>query len=114
MAFTGSASTGAMLKGNANLVANSVRVNIEADSLNASILGPAVDPGSATWQMWLHDGVRDFHVFGWGPVVVRRYLDGEQLVWEYTDGSATRMDRICTLPDSEKIPEPRGCRVSLF
>jgi len=58
--------------------------------------------------------VLDFHVFGWGPVVVRRYLDGKQLVWEYADRSTTRMDRICTLPESEKIPEPRGRRVSLF
>ena len=70
-------------------------------------------PRTSASMIW-NDGVLDFHVFGWGPVVVRRYLDGEQLVWEYADGSITRMDRICTLPESEKIPEPRGRRVSLF
>jgi len=64
-------------------------------------------------MIW-NDGVLDFHVFGWGPVVVRRYLDREQLVWEYADGSTTRMDRICRLPESEKIPEPRGRRLQLF
>ena len=47
-------------------------------------------------MIW-NQGVLDFHAFGWGPVVVRRYRDGEQLVWEYADGSVTRMDRICTL-----------------
>ena len=63
-------------------------------------------------MIW-NDGVLDFHVFGWGPVVVRRYLDGDQLVWEYADGSVTRMDRICVLPEDQKIPQPRGPRGSL-
>ncbi len=70
-------------------------------------------PRTSASMIW-NDGVLDFHVFGWGPVVVRRYLDGKQLVWEYADGSTTRMDRICTLPESERIPEPRGRRISLF
>lgn len=64
-------------------------------------------------MIW-NDGVLDFHVFGWGPVVVRRYLDGEQLIWEYADGSTTRMDRICTLPEKERIPASRGRRLQLF
>ena len=51
--------------------------------------------------------VLEFHACGWGPVVVRRYRDGEQLVWEYVDGTVTRMERICTLPEEEKIPRPR-------
>ena len=70
-------------------------------------------PRTSASMVW-NDEVLDFHVFGWGPVVVQRYLDAKQLVWEYADGSTTRMDRICTLPESEKIPEPRGRRVSLF
>ena len=70
-------------------------------------------PRTSASMIW-NDGVLDFNVFGWGPVVVRRYLEGEQLVWEYADGSITRMDRICTLPESEKIPELRGRRISLF
>ena len=70
-------------------------------------------PRTSASKIWNH-GVLDFHVFGWGPVVVRRYLDGDQLIWEYADGSTTRMDRICTLPEDEKIPKPRGRRFSLF
>ena len=70
-------------------------------------------PRTSASMIW-NDGILDFHVFGWGPVVVRRSLDGKQLVWEYADGSITRMDRICTLPEGEKIPEPRGRRISLF
>ena len=62
------------------------------------------------WQ----EKVLNFHAFGWGPVVVKRYMDGDQLVWEYLDGSITRMDRICTLPEQHKVPKPRGKRYSLF
>ena len=39
-------------------------------------------PRTSASMVW-NDGVLDFHVFGWGPVVVRRYLNGAQLVWEY-------------------------------
>ena len=70
-------------------------------------------PRTSASMIW-NNGVLDFHVFGWGPVVVQRYLDGEQLIWEYADGSTTRMDRICTLPEDQKIPKPRGRRISLF
>ncbi len=70
-------------------------------------------PRTSASMIW-NDDVLDFHVFGWGPVVVNRYLDGEQLIWEYADGSTTRMDRLCTLPEDEKIPTPRGRRISLF
>jgi hypothetical protein len=64
--------------------------------------------------MYWNGGVLDFRVFGWGPVVVRRYPDGEQLVWEYLDGSVTRMDRICRLPETHEVPTPRGRRFSFF
>jgi hypothetical protein len=55
-----------------------------------------------------------FRVFGWGPVVVRRYMDKGQLVWEYIDGSKTRMERICQLPEKHKRPRPRGPRYKIW
>ena len=70
-------------------------------------------PRTSASMIW-NNGVLDFHAFGWGPVVVRRYLDGEQLVWEYADGSTTLMNRICTLPKEHKTPRPRGKRWSLL
>ncbi len=63
-------------------------------------------PRTSASMVW-NDGVLDFHVFGWGPVVVRRYREGEQLIWEYADGSTTRMDRICQLPPEHKHPKRR-------
>jgi oxepin-CoA hydrolase / 3-oxo-5,6-dehydrosuberyl-CoA semialdehyde dehydrogenase len=42
--FTGSASTGLMLKSNPNILANAVPFNMEADSLNCIVLGEDVPP----------------------------------------------------------------------
>ena len=69
-------------------------------------------PRTSAGVAW-NAGVLDFHVFGWGPVVVRRYMDDEQLIWEYADGSTTRMDRLCRLPEEHKYPNPRGPRFQL-
>jgi oxepin-CoA hydrolase/3-oxo-5,6-dehydrosuberyl-CoA semialdehyde dehydrogenase len=59
LAFTGSGDTGAQLRSLQNVVGRSVRVNVEADSLNAAILGPDAAPGSDTYAMFLRDVVRD-------------------------------------------------------
>ena len=70
-------------------------------------------PRTSADVVW-NAGVLDFHVFGWGPVVVRRSLRGDQLVWEYADGSVTIMDRICRLPADKKIPRKRGPRYKVL
>ena len=70
-------------------------------------------PRSSAGMFW-RDGILEFRPLGWGPVVVRRYLEGEQLVWEYADGSVTRLKRICRLPDTNRIPAPRGPSIALF
>lgn len=65
---------------------------------------------SMIWE----DRVLNFYAFGWGPQVVRRYRDGDELLWEYADGSVTHMERLCTLPEEYREPTPRGRRISLF
>jgi hypothetical protein len=65
---------------------------------------------SMIWE----DKVLNFYAFGWGPRVVRRYRDGDELIWEYADGSVTRMERLCTLPEEHRQPAPRGRRIELF
>ena len=70
-------------------------------------------PRTSAAMIW-QDKKLNFHLFGWGPVVLRRYREGAQLVWEYADCSKTHMDRICDLPESEKIPLPRGLRFKIF
>lgn len=70
-------------------------------------------PRTSASKIW-NDSVLNFHVFGWGPIVVKRYPDGDQLIWEYADGSVTRMNRLCHLPEANKIPRPRGARYTFF
>ena len=70
-------------------------------------------PRTSAGVSW-NQGVLEFRVLGWGPIVVRRFLEDEQLVWEYADGSVSRMDRLCQLPEEHRIPSPRGSRFSLF
>ena len=65
--------------------------------------GRAFCPRTSASMIW-NNGVLDFHVFGWGPVVVRRFLEGDALVWEYANGSTTTMERICFLPAARKYP----------
>jgi oxepin-CoA hydrolase/3-oxo-5,6-dehydrosuberyl-CoA semialdehyde dehydrogenase len=59
LAFTGSSDTASSLRVLPNIAKGSVRVNIEADSLNGAVLGPDVAPGSDTYGMFLRDVVRD-------------------------------------------------------
>ncbi len=66
-------------------------------------------PRTSAGKFW-NEGILEFRVFGWGPIVVRRYMDADQLVWEYADGSVTRMDRLCQLPEEHIHPAPRGPR----
>ena len=70
-------------------------------------------PRTSASMIW-EDGILNFYVFGWGPRVVRRYMDGDQLIWEYADGSVNRMERLCELPEEHKTPRPRGPRYRLY
>ena len=57
VAFTGSSQTAAKLR--EQLARRGARLNVEADSLNAAVLGPDVQPASATWDLFVQDVVRD-------------------------------------------------------
>ncbi len=57
--FTGSAATGAHLRQMQNVRAKSIRLNVEADSLNSAILGADVEPGSETFDLFVNDVYRD-------------------------------------------------------
>jgi oxepin-CoA hydrolase/3-oxo-5,6-dehydrosuberyl-CoA semialdehyde dehydrogenase len=59
LAFTGSGSTGSTLRALEPVVGRSVRINVEADSLNAAVLGPDAEPGGETYAMFLRDVVRE-------------------------------------------------------
>ena len=59
VAFTGSASTGLLLKGSKAILEQSVRFNQEADSLNFSMLGPDATPGTPEFDLFIKEVARE-------------------------------------------------------
>lgn len=53
--FTGSKSTGLKLRGNPKILGESVPFNMEADSLNAIVLGEDVDPSMPEWDIFVKE-----------------------------------------------------------
>ncbi len=81
LAFTGSSKTGALLRGNANVVAHNCHVNVEADSLNAAVLAPDVDTDSETYGLFLSNVELDVRQkTGQKCTAVRRVFVPESLV----------------------------------
>ena len=53
--FTGSKSTGLMLKSHKNILEQSVPFNMEADSLNCIVLGEDATPGTPEWDLFIKE-----------------------------------------------------------
>ncbi|MDB5819730.1 MAG: phenylacetic acid degradation bifunctional protein PaaZ, partial [Rhizobacter sp.] len=62
LSFTGSAETAAIIRSHPAVASRSVRVNIEADSLNSALLLPDAPPGSAAFDMLVGEVVREMTV----------------------------------------------------
>jgi oxepin-CoA hydrolase / 3-oxo-5,6-dehydrosuberyl-CoA semialdehyde dehydrogenase len=62
VAFTGSASTGLLLRSNRTILEQNVRFNQEADSLNFSMLGPDAAPGTDEFDLFVKEVVREMTV----------------------------------------------------
>ena len=60
--FTGSAGTGRKLKAHPNVIASSIPFNMEADSLNLSLLGESVEPDSAEFDLFIKEVAREMTV----------------------------------------------------
>ncbi|MCB9685847.1 MAG: 3,4-dehydroadipyl-CoA semialdehyde dehydrogenase [Alphaproteobacteria bacterium] len=106
VAFTGGSETGRVVRGHPAIVRHNVRVNIEADSLNASILGPDVEPGSDTFQMFLNDVTRDLiQKAGQKCTAVRRIFVAADRVEETVEALTDRMSRVVVGDPGEKGTE---------
>jgi oxepin-CoA hydrolase / 3-oxo-5,6-dehydrosuberyl-CoA semialdehyde dehydrogenase len=60
--FTGSAATGRKLKSHPRVISESVRFNLEADSLNYCILGPDAAPGSDEFDLFVKEVAKEMTV----------------------------------------------------
>jgi oxepin-CoA hydrolase/3-oxo-5,6-dehydrosuberyl-CoA semialdehyde dehydrogenase len=57
--FTGSASTGLLIKQTPAIIEKNVPFNMEADSLNCIVLGETVDPSSEEWDLFIKEVRRE-------------------------------------------------------
>jgi 3,4-dehydroadipyl-CoA semialdehyde dehydrogenase len=62
IAFTGSADTAARVRGHVEVLARSVSVNIEADSINAAVLAPDAAGGGAAFDAFVREVTREMTI----------------------------------------------------
>ena len=97
LAFTGSADTAKMLRSKENLLASCTRVNVEADSLNAAVLGPDVAAGSPTFDLFLKEVAREMtQKAGQKCTAVRRILVPQDRMDEVLDALIARLEKVVT------------------
>jgi len=101
IAFTGSADTAVRVRGHANVVGKSVPVNIEADSINAALLAPDTPPGSAAFDAFVREIVREMTVkAGQKCTAIRR-------IFAPVDKADAVADALAAKLESIKVGDPR-------
>ena len=93
--FTGSASTGRMLKAHPNILAKSVPFNMEADSLNYCILGQSVKPEDPEFDLFIKEIVREMTVkAGQKCTAIRRTIVPADRIEAVSEALKNRLDRV--------------------
>ncbi|NQZ87721.1 MAG: phenylacetic acid degradation bifunctional protein PaaZ [Colwellia sp.] len=105
--FTGSASTGKKLRAHPNIIDNSIPFNMEADSLNCSILGETVDVEDPEFDLFIKEVSREMTVkAGQKCTAIRRIIVPANKVEAVSNALKARLDKI-TLGD----PTAEGVRM---
>ncbi|HHB77753.1 MAG TPA: 3,4-dehydroadipyl-CoA semialdehyde dehydrogenase, partial [Saprospiraceae bacterium] len=92
--FTGSAATGLMLKKQKSIIENSVPYNMEADSLNAAILGKDVTPDMPEFGLFIKEIRKEMTVkAGQKCTAIRRIIVPENMVEPVRDALAQALDK---------------------
>ena len=107
VSFTGSASTGLQLQQTPAIVQNATRFFMEADSLNCSILGNDVQSGSAEFDIYIKEIVREMTVkAGQKCTAIRRALVPADRLQAVAEALSTRLAKV-TVGD----PDVEGVRM---
>ncbi len=107
VAFTGSATTGRVVRSSAGVVNSGARVSVEADSLNAHVLAPDVESDSDAYDQFLANLVTDLtQKAGQKCTAVRRILVPEAMVNQVAEDLSAQLGR-------QKVGDPAesGVRV---
>ncbi|MCG8426180.1 MAG: phenylacetic acid degradation bifunctional protein PaaZ [Chromatiales bacterium] len=103
--FTGSAATGLKLRQHPKLLENSVRFTMEADSLNASILGPDAEPGTPEFDLYVKEVVREMTTkAGQRCTCIRRAIVPRKFVPEVIEAMKARLQKVMVGdPQNEEV-----------
>jgi len=102
IAFTGSAATGAMIRAHENILRSGARLNIEADSVNATIIGPDVKSGTPLFDLAVKEATKALSVkAGQLCTNIRRILVSREIVDDFAQVVAARVQTLAVGdPDS--------------
>ncbi len=90
--FTGSAVTGKLLKASPRIAHESVSFNLEADSLNATILGRYATPDTPEFDLFIKETVKEITIkAGQKCTAVRRIIVPEDLIDEVEKAISARL-----------------------
>jgi len=90
--FTGSAATGKVLKAHPRIAAESVAFNLEADSLNATVLGEKAELGTVEFDLFIKETVKEITIkAGQKCTAVRRIIVPEDRIDEVEKAIAARL-----------------------
>lgn len=111
--FTGSAQTAQQIRSHPAIATRSARVNIEADSLNAAVLGPDATGSAAITQHFVREVVREMTVkAGQKCTAIRRILVPEALLHPVSEALREQLARVI-VGDPRKPQVQMGPLVSL-
>lgn len=97
IAFTGSADTGEGIRHHPRVRQQNIRVNIEADSLNAALLGPDVTPASPAFDFFVREVVREMTAkTGQKCTAIRRVLVAAEHASAVTEAIAAALAKVVT------------------
>lgn len=106
LSFTGSADTAALIRGHDAVTRRSVRVNIEADSLNSAMLLPGHGPDSAAFAALVREVAREMtQKSGQKCTAIRRVLVPQALYGAAAEAIGARLSR--TTVGDPRVPEVR-------
>ena len=90
--FTGSAETGRMLKAHETIISKSIPFNLEADSLNATVLGKYASPGTKEFDLFIKETVKEITIkAGQKCTAVRRIIVPEDFIEAVQKGISERL-----------------------
>ena len=95
VAFTGSATTAAALRGNNSVTARAARFNAETDLLNCSILGPDATAGTPEFDLYIKEVSREITTkAGQRCTCIRRAMVPASMVDDVIAGLRARLDKV--------------------